>query len=205
MGAGYIAILQARLDYLTKLAEIHYKSLPDDFLPSLGLDFLERVYYPEAIKSEFAVTLVALDRGYPVGFVTVSHNSRCFMRYILTNKLAILVFFVIRATLRNFRYLTKFVEVAWFLLLSKPDPIEAEIVFIAVDEAYRGQGVGKKLVTAAIDYLREKGCNNCRTKTLAHNLGVIRFYEGMGWYVRDSYRFIGREYVTIVSPPFMHY
>ena len=37
--------------------------LPDDFLPSLGLDFLERVYYHAALVSKHAQTLVVEQQG----------------------------------------------------------------------------------------------------------------------------------------------
>ena len=72
-------------------------------------------------------------------------------------------------------------------------------MIIAVDGHSRGQGVGKKLVLATLEYLSEEGVDRCRTKTLATNHGVIRMYEGMGWIVRDRFGLIGRDYVTMVS------
>jgi ribosomal protein S18 acetylase RimI-like enzyme len=113
----------------------------------------------------------------------------------------VLAIYAFRATFRDPRHLSKSLEVFWSVAASKPDPAKGEIVFIAVDQAHRGQGVGKKLVVAALDYLRQKGVQFCRTKTLAQNIGVIKMYERMGWHVRDRFRLIGREYVTIVSPP----
>jgi ribosomal protein S18 acetylase RimI-like enzyme len=97
-------------------------------------------------------------------------------------------------------HLVKSAEVLWSVLTSRKDPIDGEIVLIAVDGAHRGRGVGKALVAAALEYLGEKGVRQCRTKTLAANTGVIAMYEGLGWHVRDRFRLIGREYVTIVSP-----
>lgn len=191
----------AQLEHLAAVAAIHVHALPDDFLPSLGLDFLQRVYYPAAFRSPHAATLIAMVNGSPVGFVTIAHDSDRFTRDILRGRLFQLAAYALRAALRDPRHVRKSLEVLWSTLSSKPDPVKGEIVFIAVSQTQRGQGVGKKLVVAALDYLCRKEVRFCRTKTLAQNVGVIKMYEKMDWHVRDHRRLIGHEYVTIVSPP----
>ena len=90
---------------------------------------------------------------------------------------------------------------AWSVVTAANDPLPGEIVFIAVDPAHHGRGVGPALVGAALAYLKSRGLDACRTKTLAANRRVIRMYERLGWNVRDRFRAIGRDYVTLVSPP----
>jgi ribosomal protein S18 acetylase RimI-like enzyme len=80
----------------------------------------------------------------------------------------------LRAILRDARYLIKNIQVFWSAVIASPDAIKGEIVYIAVGQDYQGQGIGKKLVRAALDYLRLKGCDFCRTKTLAENVGVLQ-------------------------------
>ena len=201
MTSNDLVIQTAQPGHLSEVAEIHYRSLPDDFLPSLGLDFLKRVYYPAVFQSPHAATLVAMRCGCPVGFVTIAHDANRFYRDILRRRLYLLVVYALRAALCDFRRLRKTLEVFWSSVASKPDPIKGEIALIAVDQSHRGQGIGKRLVAAALDYLHQKGIHSCRTKTLAQNIGVIKMYEGMGWRVRDRFRLIGCEYVTIISPP----
>jgi len=201
MTFGNIVIKTAQPDHLSAVAKIHYRCLPGDFLPSLGLDFLERVYYPAALQSEHAATLVALHNAHPIGFVTVAHDSDSFVRDIIRAKLLVLVAFALRAGLRDRRHLSRTLQVFRSVVASKTDPVKGEIVFIAVDQKQAGRGVGKRLVVSALDYLRRKGVRFCRTKTLAQNVGVIKMYETMGWYVRVHFQLIGRQYVSIVSPP----
>ena len=184
---------------LSVIAYIHCASLPNDFLPSLGRDFLEQVYYPAAIQSKHAKTLVAQVAGNPVGFVTIAHDTERFSQDILNGRLLVLAKYALRATLRDPCHLRKSLEVFGSVMMTKPDLVKGEIVFIAVEQTHRGQGIGKQLVVAAIDYLRQKDVPFCRTKTLAENIGVIEMYEGLGWQVRDHFRLIGREYVTIVT------
>jgi len=192
---------EAQANLVSSMARIHHDTLPDDFLPSLGLDFLEKVYYPAAITSKNGITLVALLGKEPIGFVTVAHDSQSFNREMLRGNLLTLAKYSLRAIFRDARYLIKNIQVFWSAVITRPDPIKGEIVYIAVDQDYQGQGIGKKLVWAALDYLRLKGSQFCRTKTLAENVRVIKMYERMGWSVRDHFRLIGLDYVTIVSPP----
>jgi ribosomal protein S18 acetylase RimI-like enzyme len=201
MTSRRIEVHRAQQKHISALAELHYMSLRDDFLPSLGLSFLKRVYYPAALESQHAVTLVVIENNQPVGFVTIASDSDRFTQDILRGRLHVLAAHALRRALREPYHLRKSLEVFWSSVISKPDPIKGEIVFIAVDQVHRGQGIGKKLVLAALDYLCQKGVQYCRTKTLARNVGVIAMYEGLGWHVRNHFRLIGREYVTIVSPP----
>jgi ribosomal protein S18 acetylase RimI-like enzyme len=193
-----LVIQPAKLNFLPDIARIHHSSLSDDFLPSLGLDFLAEVYYPQAIQSDYARTLIALIDEVPVGFVTVAHDSERFTQDVLKGRLIALTKYALRAMLRDPNYVRKCLEVFWSAVGAKPDPIKGEIVFIAVDQAHQGQGIGKQLVKAAADYLCQKGIPSCRTKTLATNRHIIRMYEGMGWQVRNHFHLIGREYVTLV-------
>ena len=186
---------------MTAVARLHFEALPDDFLPSLGLAFLESVYYPAAFRSPCGVNLVAIDAARPIGFVTIAHDTRGFSRDVLRRKLFAIARCAARAAWRHPRHLAASVEVLWSVLRSRPDPVNGEIVLIAVDRASRGAGVGKALVRASLTYLAEHHVSQCRTKTLAGNTGVIAMYEGLGWHVRDRFRLIGREYVTVVSPP----
>ncbi len=184
---------------LPAVARIHYESLPDDFIPSLGLDFLECVYYPAAIQSQHAVTYIARINSKPAGFVTVAHDSTLYTKDILKGHYLMIGGYALRAALRDPSYIIRSMQVFQSALLSKPDPIKGEIVFIAVDKNQRGQGLGVGLVTRAVGYLQHQGVSQYRTKTLASNVNVIRMYEKLGWSVRDHFRLMQREYVTLAS------
>jgi len=182
------------------LARIHSEALPNDFLPSLGRDFLERVYYPATMRSSHGAHLVARDGGEAVGFVTIAHATVAFTRDVLRGRTGALARYAIRRALQQPAHLRLSAEVLWSALTQPRDPIDGEIVVIAVDAGSRGRGIGKALVAAALEYLRAHGVFQCRTKTLASNASVIAMYEGLGWHIRDRFRLIGRDYVTLTSP-----
>ena len=51
---------------------------------------------------------------------------------------------------------------------------------ICVDEAARGQGVGKALYEYILDFARIKGCYNVTLNVWTCNEGAMRFYESLG-------------------------
>lgn len=195
-----LAVTAADPRHASALAALHRGALPGDFLPSLGGDFLERVYYPATFRSKHGETLIAIEAGMPVGFVTIAHDSSAFTRDVVTSQWPRLAYYAARAALRQPSHLLQSFQVAQAGLLGRPDPLPGEIVFIAVEARHRNRGVGKALVAAALGYLMSHGVPQCRTKILAENASVIAIYQGIGWHIRDRFSLIGREYVTMVSP-----
>jgi ribosomal protein S18 acetylase RimI-like enzyme len=183
-----------------QLAGIHARALPDDFLPSLGPEFLKHLYYPAALSSPDGAHIVAITGEDPVGFVCVAHDADRFTGGVIRSRLFAVALYACRAILRRPSRLRMMCEIAWSIVTATPDGVPGEIVFIAVDPGHQGRGIGSALVGAATEYLATRRVNRCRTKTLATNHGVIRMYERLGWHVRNRFRVIGRDYVTIVSP-----
>lgn len=51
---------------------------------------------------------------------------------------------------------------------------------LCVDEARRGQHIGKELYAAAVELARELGCYNLTLNVWSCNAGAMRFYESCG-------------------------
>ena len=52
---------------------------------------------------------------------------------------------------------------------------------MAVDEAYRGRGIGARLMEAVFDFARASGVRSIRLEVVDTNPGARRFYEKMGF------------------------
>jgi RimJ/RimL family protein N-acetyltransferase len=50
-----------------------------------------------------------------------------------------------------------------------------------VDRDHRGQGVGRRLLTAAVAWARERGCHKVVLEVWPHNHSAIRLYESAGF------------------------
>ena len=51
--------------------------------------------------------------------------------------------------------------------------------------AYRGQGVGRRLVEAAIEWARSRDCTELKVETQNTNVDACRFYESHGFELRS--------------------
>ncbi|QAA83175.1 GNAT family N-acetyltransferase [Aequorivita sp. H23M31] len=64
-----------------------------------------------------------------------------------------------------------------------------EIDHVIIDENYRNQGLGKKLMDFVYDYARNKKCNWIELNTYVHNFLSHKFYYNQG-FVAKGYHFI---------------
>jgi ribosomal protein S18 acetylase RimI-like enzyme len=63
------------------------------------------------------------------------------------------------------------------------------VELIAVSTEHRGQGIGKKLMQAAEQWMRDQGCSYARVVTQKDNLPACRLYEQHGYSVVKQEQF----------------
>lgn len=64
---------------------------------------------------------------------------------------------------------------------------EGRIQSLHVIEANRGQGIGKKLVTKHIEWMKEKACQVIGVRASQENKSTIFFYKMLGFYPNTLY------------------
>lgn len=57
---------------------------------------------------------------------------------------------------------------------------------LAVATAYRGRGIGRRLVTACLERLAEQSIHKCHAFVFQRNRTGRRFWETLGWTARDD-------------------
>ncbi|HKV28484.1 MAG TPA: GNAT family N-acetyltransferase [Candidatus Acidoferrales bacterium] len=65
------------------------------------------------------------------------------------------------------------------------DP-RAEIAGLVVEEAARGQNIGRMLMARAEDWARENGCSECSLRSNVIREAAHRFYENLGYRVNKT-------------------
>ena len=73
-------------------------------------------------------------------------------------------------------------------LTGTDDPRQAEIKNMAVRETCQGQGVGRRLVQAAVDLLAAESVTTLLVATAAADIGNLRFYQRQGFRMRSIER-----------------
>jgi ribosomal protein S18 acetylase RimI-like enzyme len=69
-------------------------------------------------------------------------------------------------------------HVAWMVHLDTPT---ARLMSLVVDEACRGQGIGRRLVEASCDLARARGCDRIELTSRLSRSGAHSFYEAVGF------------------------
>lgn len=59
------------------------------------------------------------------------------------------------------------------------------VYYVAVDPSMQGTGAGKKIMTAAEDYLRQQGCPKVELIVRSSNKPVADFYKAIGYHPED--------------------
>jgi ribosomal protein S18 acetylase RimI-like enzyme len=67
------------------------------------------------------------------------------------------------------------------------------VYHLAVDSAFRGKGVGTRLMGELESRLRAKGCLKCYLLVTADNPEAEVYYQKRGWRHMDTIRLYGKE------------
>ena len=73
-------------------------------------------------------------------------------------------------------------------LIDSPADGASEIKNMAVEATYRGRGIGRMLVEAAIDLARARGQSTVTVATASADTGNLRFYQRLGFRMRTIER-----------------
>src|SRR5215469_7121621 len=73
-------------------------------------------------------------------------------------------------------------------LIGTRDPRQAEVKNMAVRETCQGQGVGRRLIQAAVDLISAESVTTLLVATAAADIGNLRFYQRQGFRMRSIER-----------------
>jgi ribosomal protein S18 acetylase RimI-like enzyme len=197
---NFFSIVPLSSNYINKVANIHSESLPNDFLPNLGLDFLINTFYPAALESNYGKVFIALENETnPVGFILVTLDSGSFLKGIIKDRFIDFLKIGLRSSFSSPNNLFSNLQIIISGLFSNTSQDTGEIYIVAVSESARGKGIGKYLVERSITFMQECNIKSLGIKTLASNKEWIEFFNKIGWRIEQEFRLIGNDYVWLVT------
>ncbi len=182
---------------LSRIVEIHGASLPEDFLPSLGSKFLNHIFFPAVSKSQNARIFVAIHNDLVVGFAILSLNSGKLLKEIFFYQPLKFLYLSVSSVIFSLTQLRMALGILWSSLYLKDKNDFSEIYLIAVDQAYRGQGIGQMLVNKSIEFVETRKLTGIKIKTLETNRSWISFFEKKNWKKTCEFRIAGKDYVIL--------
>ena len=182
---------------IREVVEIHTESLPNDFLPGLGKDFLINDFYPAVLHSEYGNTYVAVQDGRTCGFIIITKDSSRFFKSIVKNKFWRFLKTGLKTSLSSLTQLKNNFSIIFSASNEEIKPDYGEIYEIAVKNSCQGKGIGKKLIEESIQYLKSEGIHGIKIKTQKSNVQWVNSLQKNGWRIEKEFTLINRAYVIL--------
>ncbi|MCG3178507.1 MAG: hypothetical protein BIFFINMI_00835 [Phycisphaerae bacterium] len=167
------------------VAELHRSQIASGFLSSLGVGVLRSIY--DALpRTKNGFGFVAESGGHVVGFVSCATELRRTYRGILRRKGLLLGLRLLPRAFhpRTVRHVIQTVLYPGTVEREHYPP--AELLSVVTSPAVRGQGVGGRLMRAALDEFRARGCRQVKV-LVGQGLEPANSY-----YVRCGFRLVGK-------------
>lgn len=192
-------IVEKNNKLLNEVINIHCDSLPNDILPKIGKDFLFFCIYNTAIQTDHTQLIITKDNGKVTGFVLVSKDSSKYYKDVIIKNIFHNIYYGCRLLYKRTISIPELLQIIKSLTKNQKPEIKGEIVIIAVEKKYQGQGIGKMLVQESVQYLKSNKVKKIKIKTIANNTNWINMFIRMGWHISNRFKLLGNEYVLISS------
>lgn len=166
-----------------QIAKIHFVSLPEDFLPSLGIGFLEN-FYEGIIEEKRVFGYVDIEGKKIRGFILGTDNMSDFFIKALKNNFFQLAYLLTIKILKKPILIKKILET--FLYPKREVGPRAELIVIVVLKRWQGQGIGKKLIATLEKKFLQRKIKKYKLTVHADKKAVF-FYERLGYTKLSSF------------------
>jgi ribosomal protein S18 acetylase RimI-like enzyme len=179
------------------LARLHLAGSPDDLMSRIGESFLKDLFYRGVMVSPGCVLVVAVDKETVVGFLAATLNMRSSLRQIAMSRPFKSLWYGFRYVFLKPKLWKPFIDALHIGIPSGTDS-GAEILMVMTSTAYRGQGVGKRLLLMLNDYLKEQNTFRSIARVRADNLPALVMYEHGGYREVGSITFDGIQWKWLI-------
>jgi len=183
-----------KMEHTESIAKIHAEALDGDFLPSMGVGFLE-TYYKSVLSAGSVFGYVYFDLDKLVGFVAGSTNAAVMFRKTISGTALKLGWKAIPALLRHPHLLRNVAET--FLYPGREAVVsdKAELLVIAVCAENQGEGIGRVLVKALNGEFRKQKVTSYKVSVLESRVGANVFYKRLGFQQTATFSLYGKGWI----------
>lgn len=192
-------IYQYNQQEIDNLVNLHWQTLKESTLNKFGKRFLIIVYKSISLDAN-QILLVIENQGQIVGLAVATPNIKRLYNQIINKNFFPLFFEVIKHSLSTPSLIIKTGK--WLLAHSARDNCPAELLFIAVDKNYQGQGLGSKLIKKIIAEFHRNKIHQFKVGTWANNNLSNRFYVKLGFKFLYQKNVLGQIFNYYLSPDF---
>lgn len=170
---------------IESIASLHVCGISSGFLSRLGEQFL-RLLYRSILHSDAGILIVALCDGQVVGFVSGAVSIKPIYKILLKDNYPILCF-ILLPQIFYWKTLRRIVDILLYSFRSVGNEkiyVSPELLSIAVDKEYRGQGIARALFERLTVEFERHGVSQFKIVVGESLVPAQCFYEKMGAKVR---------------------
>jgi RimJ/RimL family protein N-acetyltransferase len=180
-----------------EVVDIHLRTLETDFITSLGRRFLEKALYPTILHpASTGFGFVQVREGRVVGFIVGMLDISTWYRTLIRTQTLECVRAGIRRALSGWKGFRDSVQTIHYLLAGPSVGRWGKLFYLAIDGPYQGHGLSLKLVRSFLNYCREHGVSQCRTRASAENLAAHKLYTYVGFKEQRRLKMHGRIHIV---------
>jgi len=175
--------------HVREVVDVHLQAFPGFFLTFLGPSFL-KLFYQSFTEDAMGVGFVAVgnDDDKVVGVVVGPLVPDGYFKRLLVRRWWSFCVASIGAVLRRPAVVKRLWSAVFYRGDAPAGPQRALLSSLAVLPDVQKKGIGRMLVNAWTDAVRQHGSTGCFLTTDAdQNDSVNRFYQGMGWIIEAAY------------------
>ncbi|MBI5122701.1 GNAT family N-acetyltransferase [Candidatus Roizmanbacteria bacterium] len=176
-------IKKAEISDIDSIVKLHRTELKTEFLPSLGKNFLIKLYQDLYLRKN-CIILVAKDHNNLKGFIVGSKKFSDDFYFVIKHNFLKYFLLLIPQVLLHPKIFIKILETFLYTKKQGLSP-DAELVVIAVSKKYRRKGNGKKLVRELEKILKKQKINNYKVTVGASNF----FYKSLRFEELRKFKF----------------
>lgn len=175
-----------------KSAELHLEGMPDDFLPSFGIRFLQ-LLHKQLLSDNRMIALGFEKQNQLIGILLATVDTTKTMRRVYLRAFIRLLPWIILKTVtqpHTLKYL-------WQILVysrNYPGLPKAEILVLSVARYFRHRGIGNTLMQALNKEFRQRGTRRFKVSTRTNNASANAFYKKTGGVYIKEFSIFGRSW-----------
>lgn len=170
---------KARKSDVKTIAQIHFNELRLDFLPSLGMEFLTKLYIDFIINDGVDIA-VFRNRDKVCAFIVGANDfGKVFKQIIINNFFG--YSYLIAKKIMTKPSIIKYVFDTLIYPVKEGNDVKSELVVIAVSNEYQRKGIGRKLLIELENKFKKRKIMRYKVSVNNKNTRANLFYKSLGF------------------------
>ncbi len=189
MAERKIIIREATLADLDSIVYLYTSYMFDSYFMKFGSSFVKK-YLKLILTSRNCIILVA-EENRVVGFIIGTINCKRLLTELIFNKVIFCTW--VKNILSIPGLVFESLGLIFYPFNTRLESVNAELLFIAIEPAYRKKGLAAGLINRTLSLMRQKGIKQIKVSVLIKNQAVNILLEKLGFQKMKTFKLFRKE------------